>query len=357
MTVVRNPSAWRGTRILLTGHTGFKGAWLALWLSRLGAEVYGFSGHPPSSPSLYAEAGLSDVLAGEQHGDVRDDAAVRRAFDAAQPELVLHLAAQAIVRRSLVDPLETWTTNVVGTANVLQALPGTTRAVVVVTSDKCYRDIETGRPMVEDDPLGGKDPYSASKAAQELVASSHRGTLLADRGVQVATARAGNVIGGGDWAADRLVPDLMRAALAGEPLVLRNPHAVRPWQHVLNPLSGYLALAERLLEGPGFDRAWNFGPDADDARPVSWIVDRISDRWPGAVPEVRVEGDPDAAKESVLLRLDSSLARDELGWRPAWDLAAGLDATVEWYAGTAPPLDRCLQQIGAFEDVPVSADR
>src|SRR6266545_5778123 len=241
-------TTWRGRRVALTGHTGFKGAWMALWLAELGASVHGFSGPPPSTPSLYEDARVAEVLDGEALADVRDGAAVADALRAAQPELVIHMAAQAIVRRSLVDPVETWGVNVVGTANVLSALPDSVRAVVVVTSDKCYRDVESGRPMREDDPLGGKDPYSASKAAQELVAHAHRQTLLGDRGIALATARAGNVIGGGDWAADRLVPDIMRAALAGEPVVLRNPGAVRPWQHVLNPLSGYLVLAQRLLE-------------------------------------------------------------------------------------------------------------
>src|SRR3954469_24705592 len=215
----------------------------------MGARVTGFSAPPPSTPSLYEDADVASVLDGEVLADIRDADAVQRALSRSRPEVVFHLAAQAIVRTSLADPAATWAVNVVGTANLLQVLPDTTvRAVVVVTSDKCYRDIESGRPMVEDEPLGGKDPYSASKAAQELVAAAHRQTILAERDVAVATARAGNVIGGGDWAADRLVPDLMRAARAGRPLVLRNPDAVRPWQHVLNPLSGYLALAQRLVE-------------------------------------------------------------------------------------------------------------
>ncbi len=329
--------AWEGRRVLLTGHTGFKGAWLALWLAELGASVHGLSGPAPSEPLLYDQARVRDVLDGEHTVDVRDGSAVAKAVVAARPEVVLHMAAQAIVRRSLVDPVSTWAINVTGTANVLQALPDDVRAVVVVTSDKCYRDIETGRPMVEDDPLGGKDPYSASKAAQELVAAAHRQTF----GGPIATARAGNVIGGGDWAADRLIPDIMRARAAGATVVLRNPDAVRPWQHVLNPLSGYLVLAERLLAGDDVAEAWNFGPDNDDALPVKDVVERLK-------ADYRIEADPDASKESVLLRLDSSKARDRLGWEPGWDLAQGLDATQQWYAGDGDARERTLAQIAAF---------
>jgi CDP-glucose 4,6-dehydratase len=329
-----DPAFWRGRRVLLTGHTGFKGAWLALWLSELGAQVHGLSAPPPSTPSLYEDARVREVLAGERIADLREAPALP------DVEIVLHLAAQAIVRRSLADPAETWAVNVAGTANLLAALPASVRAVLVVTSDKCYRDVASGRPMREDDPLGGKDPYSASKAAQELVASSFRDTILAERGVALATARAGNVFGGGDWAADRLIPDIMRAQLAGETVVIRNPHAVRPWQHVLNPLSGYLVLAERLAAGEGAE-AWNFGPDPDDERPVSWVVERLG------VP-AQVRPDPDAHKESPTLRLDSSKARERLGWRPGWDLEAGLAATSGWYRATSDPRERTLEQVRRF---------
>ncbi len=330
-------AGWARRRVLLTGHTGFKGAWLALWLTELGASVHGLSGPPPSELLLYEQARVRERLDGESVVDVRDAGALARAVAAARPDVVFHLAAQAIVRRALIDPAATWAVNVTGTANLLQALPDEVQAVVVVTSDKCYRDIETGRPMVEDDPLGGKDPYSASKAAQELVAAAHRQTF----GGPIATARAGNVIGGGDWAADRLVPDIMRARAAGETVVLRNPDAVRPWQHVLNPLSGYLTLAERLLNGDDVAEAWNFGPDPDDALPVREVVERLG-------VEYRVEPDPDAGKESVLLRLDSAKARDRLGWTPGWDLATGLAATQEWYAGEDDARERTLRQVRAF---------
>ena len=323
--------------MLLTGHTGFKGAWLSLWLAELGAEVHGLSGPPPSEPLLFEQARVRDTLAGEHTTDVRDADAVAGAVKAVRPEVVIHMAAQAIVRRSLIDPATTWAINVTGTANLLQALSGDEGAVVVVTSDKCYRDIETGRPQTEDDPLGGKDPYSASKAAQELVAHAHRATF----GGRVATARAGNVIGGGDWAADRLIPDIMRAN--GEPVVLRNPHAVRPWQHVLNPLSGYLRLAERLLAGDDVTEAFNFGPPADDALPVQAVVERLG------VP-YRVEPDRDADKESVLLRLDSTKAHKRLDWTPGWDLATGLDATREWYSGEDEARARTLRQLQTFSE-------
>lgn len=333
-----DPAFWGGRRVLLTGHTGFKGAWLALWLHALGAEVHGFSAPPPSEPSLFALARVDELIASSTLGDVRDAGAVAEAARGA--DVVLHLAAQALVKRSLADPVETWSVNVAGTVNVLEAARDAER-VLVVTSDKCYRDVESGRRLREDDPLGGKDPYSASKAAQELVARSYRDTL----DVPVATARAGNVFGGGDWAADRIVPDLFRAAAAGRPLMIRSPEAVRPWQHVLNPLSGYLRVVEA-----GVADAFNFGPDAADERPVRWLVERLQERWPEPIP-VEHRPDPDAGKESAVLRLDSSRAREVLQWTPKWDLSAGMDATVRWYDGYRSEQDArdlSLQQIEEF---------
>jgi CDP-glucose 4,6-dehydratase len=320
---------WPGRRVLLTGHTGFKGRWLALWLERLGAEVVGYS--------------LDDG------GDVRDGERVRAA--AAGCDIVIHLAAQALLRRSFAEPVQTFDVNVRGTACVLDAARDA-RVVLVVTSDKCYRPREGGAPYAEDDPLGGKDPYSASKAAQEHVAQAYAATM----GVPVSTARAGNVIGGGDWSADRLVPDLMRAALAGEPLLVRAPEAIRPWQHVLNPLSGYLRLIEALWEDPSHQGGWNFGPDRGDARTVRDVVARLRARWPE--PLEVVEGD-DAAGEATWLALDSTKAHERLGWRSVWDLDVGLDATVEWFlahrAGE-PERDIHLRQIEAFEAA-VAAER
>ena len=251
-----DPAFWQGKRVWLTGHTGFKGAWLALWLQSLGADVHGFSSGPASEPSLYEVADVGDGMAGDVRGDVRSKSEVRAAVARARPDVVIHMAAQALVRRGLTKPVETFTVNVTGTAKVLEAVRAEAepRAVVVVTSDKCYRNDGGGTPFREDDPLGGEDPYSASKAAQEHVATAFRGL-----GLPLATVRAGNVIGGGDWAPDRLVPDCMRAALAGEPVTLRAPGAVRPWQHVLCPLAGYLTVARKLFEGAA-GGAWNFGP-------------------------------------------------------------------------------------------------
>ena len=309
---------WHGRRALVTGHTGFKGAWLTLWLHSLGADVTGFSGPPPTAPSLFELARVGELCA-DRRGDVRDAGAVRDAVRAARTEVVFHLAAQSIVRASLDDPAGTYETNVVGTAHVLGAAGDA--AVVCVTSDKCYAPGD--RPHREGDPLGGRDPYSASKAAQELVAAAHREAL----GGRVATARAGNVIGGGDWARDRLLADLVRARESCEPVVLRHPDAVRPWQHVLGPLTGYLLLAERLAGSAEFAAAWNFGPAEADARPVRWIVDRVRERWP---LDVRIEPPRDDV-EAQALRLDASAARDQLGWKPAHDLASGLDATLDWH--------------------------
>jgi CDP-glucose 4,6-dehydratase len=315
---VIEPAFWRGRRVLVTGHTGFKGAWLTVWLHALGAEVTGFSGPPPTAPSLF-ELARADELGTDLRGDVRDAAAVHAAVRRARPEVVFHLAAQSIVRASLQDPAGTYATNVLGTVHVLDAARDA--AIVCVTSDKCYAAGDG--PHREGDPLGGRDPYSASKAAQELVAAAHRESL----GARVATARAGNVIGGGDWARDRLLPDLVRARESGEPVVLRHPDAVRPWQHVLGPLAGYLRLAERLAGSADFATAWNFGPAGTDARPVRWVVDRVRERWP---VDVRIEPPGDAV-EAPALRLDASRARERLEWAPVHDLASGLDATLDWH--------------------------
>jgi CDP-glucose 4,6-dehydratase len=342
---------WRGRRVLVTGHTGFKGAWLSLWLQALGAEVIGFAGPPPSAPSLYRLARVEDGMESVP-GDVRHVDAVGHVLERTRPEIVLHLAARSLVRRSLADPVGTYDVNVMGTANLLEAVRVVdgVRAVLVVTSDKCYADDGRAHGYREDDPLGGRDPYSSSKACQELVTAAYRGSLLAEQGVAVATARAGNVIGGGDWAEDRLVPDLMRAAFAGTPLVVRNPDAVRPWQHVLNPLSGYLRLAERLCGGEaGYDTAWNFGPADEDARPVGWVVEQLHERWPGPLEVTTAPATDD--REATALRVNSTRARRRLGWTPTWDLTAGIDATVEWYAGHSRRSDAramTLDQIEMF---------
>lgn len=307
---------WQGRRVLVTGHTGFKGAWLTLWLHRLGAEVTGFSAGAPTTPSLFEAARVGELI-DDVRGDVRDRDAVRAAVARARPDVVLHLAALAIVRAALEDPTATYDVNVLGTAHVLDAARDAT--IVCVTSDKCYAP--GPGPHREGDPLGGRDPYSSSKAAQELVAAAFRDAL----GLRLATARAGNVIGGGDWGRDRLLPDLVRARESGEPVVLRHPGAVRPWQHVLDPLAGYLTLAERLHGSPEWAAPWNFGPD--ESRPVSWVVERVRERWR---LDVRVL-DPGDGVEAPELRLDASAARERLQWRPRMDAEAALAATVSWY--------------------------
>ncbi len=337
MEAVVDPAFWRGRRVLVTGHTGFKGGWLSLWLQSLGAEVTGFSDAVPTEPSLYelaaVGAGMRDL-----RGDVRGPAAIREAVAGA--EVVLHLAAQPLVRRSYEDPRETFEVNVMGTVNVLDAVraePGV-RVVVNVTSDKCYENREWDWAYREDEPMGGKDPYSASKGAAELVTAAYRRSFFADPdGTRVASARAGNVIGGGDWGADRLLPDVVRATLAGQAVRVRNPLAIRPWQHVLNPLSGYLELAQALWRDPAFSDGWNFGPVEADARPVRWILEKLARNWPGGLDWVEDPGPH--PPEAHHLKIDSSRARARLGWHPRWGLEAGLDALVDWYAALGSESD------------------
>jgi CDP-glucose 4,6-dehydratase len=345
---------WAGRRVLVTGHTGFKGAWLSLWLAQLGAEVCGFADGVPTVPSLYEAARVADVVESVT-GDVRDGDGVAAAVARLRPEIVLHLAAQPLVRRSFADPVPTFAVNVMGTVHVLEAVRragGDIRAVVVVTSDKCYENREWPWAYREREAMGGHDPYSASKGAAELVTASYRSSFFGgDDAAAVATARAGNVIGGGDWAQDRLVPDIARAVAAGEPVRVRNPDAVRPWQHVLNPLAGYLVLAQRLCEDrAAAARAFNFGPAEDDARPVGWIVQRLAQAWGDGA--VRFEPDPGPhPHEAHHLKVDSSLARSVLGWRPGWDLEQALDQTAGWYRATAGGADAratTLAQLEAF---------
>jgi CDP-glucose 4,6-dehydratase len=325
------PSFWRDRRVLLTGHTGFKGAWLALWLQSLGATLTGFSDGVPTNPSLHELAQVGDSMESIV-GDIRDPEAVEAAVVVARPDVVIHMAAQSLVRRSFVEPRETYATNVMGTVNLLDAVrrAPSVRVVVNVTSDKCYDNKEWEWGYREDEPMGGHDPYSNSKGCAELVTDAFRRSYFSDPdGPRVASARAGNVIGGGDWAVDRLIPDIMRAALAGETLHIRNPDAVRPWQHVLNPLSGYLVLAQALWESPEYACGWNFGPADEDAHPVSWIVSLMSMLW---VDELSVTHDDGPhPHEARYLKLDSSRARAHLGWHPAWGLAEGLDAVASWY--------------------------
>jgi CDP-glucose 4,6-dehydratase len=332
MTGAVDPDFWNGRRVLLTGHTGFKGAWLSLWLQSLGARVTGFSSGVPTKPSLYELARVGEGLHASVQGDVRNPQALAKAVAAAGPEVVIHLAAQPLVRRSFTSPRETFETNVMGTVNVLDAVRHSDdlRAVVIVTSDKCYENREHEHPYLEQDPMGGHDPYSASKGAAELVTSAYRRSFFQDpNGPRVASARAGNVIGGGDWGEDRLVPDIVRAAHAGDTLRVRNPGAVRPWQHVLCPLNGYLMLAQALCESPEHADAWNFGPNERDAQTVGWIVERFSQIWPGGVRWTQDEGPH--PHEAHHLKLDSSRACERLGWRPVMGLEEGIEATAAWY--------------------------
>ena len=326
--VAVSPGFWSGRRVLVTGHTGFKGSWLALWLQDLGAEVVGLSRGLPTSPALFEVARVGDGMVSVD-ADVRDAEAVRAAVAEHRPEVVFHLAAQPIVRVAYEDPVGTYATNVMGTVNVLEAvrLAGGVRAVVNVTTDKVYEDRGGARGYREDDALGGFDPYASSKACSELVTASYRASLLGgDDAPGVATARAGNVIGGGDWARDRLVPDLVRGALAGETVRIREPRAVRPWQHVLAPLHGYLLLAERLAQGTGAAPALNFGPDPADERPVGEVADRLAQLWGPGLTWASDEGEH--PHETAVLRLDSSLAREQLGWRPRWGLEEALASIV-----------------------------
>jgi CDP-glucose 4,6-dehydratase len=361
-----DPDFWAGRRVLLTGHTGFKGAWLSLWLQALGARVSGLAPGAPTQPSLYELARVGAGMEAERAVDVRDADAVRAALREERPEVVLHLAAQPMVRRSLRDPALTYAVNVLGTVNVLEAVrlePGEVRAVVVVTSDKCYENLFSGispaspalpaspvppappvpptpRRFVEGDPLGGSDPYSSSKACAELVTAAYRRSFFStDEAPRIATARAGNVIGGGDWGEDRLIGDIVRGVQAGKAVKVRNPEAVRPWQHVLNPLSGYLRLAQELWSSRDAAQAWNFGPLEGDARTVRWILERLEELWGGAFRWDLDEGEN--PPEASHLALDSSKAQ--------WDLRQALERVVEWHEAQRRGEDMRKVSMGQIE--------
>jgi len=347
---------WRGRRVLVTGHTGFKGAWLSLLLERLGAQVTGLALPPATEPSLFAAAGLERQI-DSRLGDVRDAATVTEVVRAAEPEVILHLAAQALVRESYRDPVGTFATNLLGTVHLLEAVRRhpSARAVVIVTSDKCYENREWLWAYREKSALGGRDPYAASKACAELATRAFRESFFTGDGPAVATARAGNVIGGGDWAADRLVPDTVAALAAGRPVELRYPHAVRPWQHVLDPLAGYLRLAERLAaEGAAWAEPWNFAPAEEDAQSVGWLVARLQEAWGGGTSGWTDQPGP-RPHEHVYLKLDASKARARLGWRPRLRLADTVAWTISWYrafAGGADAASLAHEQLARYESLP-----
>lgn len=350
--MVVKPAFWTGRRVFLTGHTGFKGGWLALWLKELGAEVQGYALPANTDPALWHVARLQEKVSGTL-ADIRDAQRLIEAVSAFRPEIVLHLAAQPLVRESYRAPADTYAVNVMGTLNLLEAVRrcDSIRAVVVVTTDKCYDNQEWVWPYREQDALGGHDPYSSSKACTELLCASWRDSFLREAGIALATARAGNVLGGGDWSADRLLPDILRTWQAGETLTLRYPQAVRPWQHVLEPLSGYLYLAQALVEqGDTVASAWNFGPDADALVSVGELVERLARRWGD---RARWQIEPTAQPhEAGLLALDSTKARTRLGWRPRWTLEQALEHTLDWHGAWCTGADMqtfTRTQIAAYQ--------
>ena len=351
-----NTEFWRGKRVLLTGHTGFKGSWLSLWLQSMGAQVVGFALAPPTKPSLFEVAGIEQGMT-SIISDIRDLAHLRQVFAEHQPEIVIHMAAQPLVRYSYIEPVETYSTNVMGVVNLLEAVRSTpsVKAVVNVTTDKCYENREWAWGYRENEAMGGYDPYSSSKGCAELVTAAYRNSYFHpakyhEHGVAIASARAGNVIGGGDWAEDRLIPDIMRAITEGRAVNIRNPQAIRPWQHVLEPLSGYLLLAQKLYEdGATYAEGWNFGPNDEDAKPVQWIVERLTQSW-GEGASWLLDGG-EHPHEAHYLKLDCSKAKGQLNWHPRWHLDEALVKIVDWHQAWRDEKDMremTLRQISAY---------
>ena len=345
-------SFWEGRRVFVTGHTGFKGSWLCMWLHALGAQVKGFALEPPTSPSLFNVARVAELVESEI-GDILNLERVTLSILNFQPEIVIHMAAQPLVRYSYYAPIETYATNVLGTAHVLEAAKkcNSAKAVVSVTTDKCYENKEWVWAYREDEPMGGHDPYSSSKGCAELVTASYRKSFYEEKGIGLASVRAGNVIGGGDWATDRLIPDILRAFEKNESVSVRSPNAIRPWQHVLEPLCGYLKLAELLYMNPNkYGEGWNFGPNEIDARPVSWILDHMVDAWLNKASWT-LDGQANHPHEASYLKLDISKAKSKLGWQPTWSLEESLKKIIDWHAAWLNKNDMqafSLEQINQF---------
>jgi CDP-glucose 4,6-dehydratase len=341
---------WQGKRVFLTGHTGFKGSWLVIWLHSLGAVLKGYALNPPTIPSLFDEAKVG-LLIDSQIGDIRDTNTLYESMTTFNPDILIHMAAQPLVRYSYDAPIETYEVNVIGTAKVLEVARSCSnlKAIVNVTTDKCYENNERSQGYKESDPMGGNDPYSSSKGCAELVASAYRRSFLQELGIGLASVRAGNVIGGGDWADDRLIPDILRSFEKKESVIIRSPKAIRPWQHVLEPLSGYLILAEKLYENQGeFAEGWNFGPDEQDVKSVDWILDYMIEQWPGASWILDENENPHEAKS---LNLDISKASEFLGWTPTWDLPMTLRNIIRWnklWISGADMRKVCITEIDNF---------
>lgn len=355
-----NPLFWKDRKVFLTGHTGFKGSWLSLWLQILGAKTTGYALSPITSPSIFEVAkvaqGMNSII-----GDIRDGNALVDCLNVHLPEIVIHLAAQPLVRRSYADPVETYSTNVMGTVNLLEAVRKTpsVRAVVIVTSDKCYENKEWEWGYRETEPMGGLDPYSSSKGCAELIAAAYRASFFnfnnyTNNYVGIATARAGNVIGGGDWAQDRLVPDILSAFQIGQPAIIRFPFSTRPWQHVIEPLYGYMLLAQKLyIDGPSYSDAWNFGPSEDESCKVQWIADRFAQLWGNGAKWIEATSETNL-HEAVKLKLDSSRANHGLGWKPKWSLNQAIEKIVTWQKGYIAGSDMREMTIRQIEDYSIS---